>query len=85
MEEEFSTVDVIKNKVEFIAGLERVVQADKKRVCHVLEQNVAFSHNVFLLRMYTQESVIFIVNPEGMEFNMEIGFYQKSKLDVQQP
>lgn len=44
-----STVDVVKDKVQFVSSLKREVEAHQERVFHILQQNIPFRHNMFLL------------------------------------
>ena len=46
MKEEFSSVDVVQDEVEFGAGLEGVVEPHQKRVSHVLQEDVSLGHDV---------------------------------------
>lgn len=44
-----SSVDEIQHKVQLVCSLEGVVKADQEGVFDILQQHVAFRHDVFLL------------------------------------
>lgn len=49
VEEQLPTVDIVQDKVQLVAGLERVVQPHQEGVCHVLEEHVPLRHDMLHL------------------------------------
>ena len=47
MEEELSSVHIVQDKVELRASLEGIMEADKERVCEILQQDIPLCHDVF--------------------------------------
>ena len=64
MEEEFSSVDVVQDKVEFGAGLEGIVEPHQERVSHVLQEDVPFGHDV--LDFVAADDGILLQNLDGV-------------------
>ena len=46
MEEQLSSIDIVKHKVQFGGGLEGVMESDQERVLHVAHEHVTLCHDV---------------------------------------
>lgn len=43
------SINKIQNKIKLFGCLERIVQSNQKRMFYILQEHIAFSHNMFLL------------------------------------